>query len=84
MMADLRSVGNLPLDSAALTRTAITGAIDGSKSRSKLVGIGSREQDALDAFLMMDEISPDVVSLKFSNFDEDGLSNVSKGGQFSS
>ena len=62
-MVDLRSHGNLALDNEAVTRSAMTGAIDGSNSWSKMVGIGSRKQDTLGAFVLntMDEVSSDIV-----------------------
>ena len=55
--------GNLPLDNEEFTRSAIMGARVGSRSRSRLVGIGSREHDAFDDFIVMDEISSDDVGL---------------------
>ena len=51
------------MDKDKFTRSAIMGAKVGSKSHNKLVGIGSRVQDAIDAFLIMNEISSDDVGM---------------------
>ena len=59
----------------------MTGARRGSRSRRRLVGIGSRGQEALEAFEIMELISESVVGLKWSNFDDDGESKESRGGQ---
>ena len=45
MIADLSWVGNVPVDNEAFTRAQITGAKAGSRSRRRLVGIGSKLQD---------------------------------------
>ena len=45
------------------TRSAIMDANVGSRSHNKLVGIRSRVQDAVDAFLIMNEISSDDVGM---------------------
>ena len=80
-IADLSWVGNVPVDIEALTRAQITGAKAGSRSRRRLVGIGSRLQDDFEAFLIMRVISSGVVGSKECNFREAGLSNVWTGGQ---
>ena len=75
-MADLSSEGNFPLVNELFTRSAMVVAIEERMSRSRLVGIGSKEHEAFDAFLMMAVISSAVVSLN-----EDGLRRESSGGQ---
>ena len=80
-IADLSWVGNVPVDIEALTRAQITGAKAGSRSRRRLVGIGSRLQDDFEAFLIMRVISSGVVGSKECNLREAGLSNVWTGGQ---
>ena len=57
------------------------GARRGSSSHRSLVGIGSREQEALEDLEIIELISETVVGLKFCNFDEEGDSNESRGGQ---
>jgi hypothetical protein len=59
----------------------MTGARRWSRSRRRLVGIGSREQEAFEALEMMALISETVVGLKCSNLDVDGVSKESIGGQ---
>ena len=80
-MADLSSDGNVPLDKQEFTMLVITGAITGRTSRSRLVGIGSRLHVALDAFLIMAEISDVVAGLTDSNCEVDGDRNEVSGGQ---
>ena len=79
-MADLSSEGKFPLVNELFTRSAMIVAIEERMSRSRLVGIGSREHEAFDAFLMMAVISSAVVSLNEHNFDDDGSRRESSGG----
>ena len=80
-MADFKSEGNIPLDRELLTMCVIIGARAGRTSWSKLVGSGSKGQEALDDFLMIEVISETVAGVKVVNLEDDGMSNDSNGGQ---
>ena len=51
------------MDKDKFTRSAILGAKVGIRSHNTLVGIGTRVEDAFDAFLIMNEISSDDVGM---------------------
>ena len=70
----------MPLARQAFTISVMTGAKIGRMSRRRLVGIGSKGQEAFDAFLMMEVISETVAGLKLSNLEEEGIRSEFRGG----
>ena len=56
-MADFKSFGNTPVDKTELILSVMTGATEGRTLRRRLVGIGSREHEALEDFLITEIIS---------------------------
>ena len=58
----------------------MAGAKDGRTLRRRLVGIGSREQEALDDFLMIEIISEIEAARNECRFEEDGVKREDKGG----
>ena len=70
-MADFRSDGKTPVARDVFTISVMTGASTGRTSRRREVGIGSRTQEALEAFLMMEIISVNVAVRKECNFEVD-------------
>ena len=74
----------MPEQRAEMTRWVIIGTRTGRRAQRRFVGIGSKEQDALDEFVIMVVTSKSVVGLEADSLDLYGGSKVFKGGQASS
>ena len=75
-IADFRSDGKMPLDNAQFANIRIIGASTGKTSRRRVVGIGSRGQDAFDESLIIDVISSTDAGINDVNFEADEASRV--------